>query len=95
MSVGTDPELSLYTRRSTGYYKVPSLLGVWYRGPFGHSGHVATLEDWLDKRRLDDDYVPTGFKPAFSKTMAVKGHEFGLEITEEEKAALIAFLKSL
>lgn len=95
MSVGTDPELSLYTRRSTGYYKVPSLLGVWYRGPFGHSGHVATLEDWFDKRRLDDDYVPTGFKPAFSKTMAVKGHEFGLEITKEEKAALIAFLKSL
>jgi hypothetical protein len=32
---------------------------------------------------------------AFSKTMAVKGHEFGLEITKEEKAALIAFLKSL
>lgn len=95
ISVETDPELTLYTRRGTGYYKVPSLLGVWYRGPFGHSGHVATLEDWLDKRRLADDYVPTGFKPAFVKTMAVKGHEFGLDITKEEKAALIAFLKTL
>ncbi len=95
MSVKTNPELALYTRRSTGYYKVPSLLGVWYRGPFGHSGHVASLEDWFDKRRLDDYYVPTGFKPAFSKTMAVKGHEFGLEITKKEKAALIAFLKTL
>ena len=95
VSVETNPELALYTRRGTGYYKVPSLLGVWYRGPFGHSGNVATLEDWLDKHRLDDDYVPTGFKPAFTKTMAIKGHEFGLEITKDEKIALIAFLKTL
>lgn len=95
ISVETDSELALYTRRGTGYYKVPSLLGVWYRGPFGHSGHVARLEDWFDKRRIEDDYVPTGFKPAFVKSMAVKGHEFGLDISKEEKEALIAFLKTL
>jgi hypothetical protein len=95
VSVETNPELALYTRRGTGYYKVPSLLGVWYRGPFGHSGNVATLEDWFDKRRLEDTYVPTGFRPAFLQTMAVKGHEFGLDITTEEKQALIAFLKTL
>ncbi len=35
-SVGTDPFLALKTRRGTGYYKVPSLKGVWYRGPFEH-----------------------------------------------------------
>jgi hypothetical protein len=95
ISVETNPDLALYTRRGTGYYKVPSLLGVWYRGPFGHSGNVATLEDWLDKRRLDNNYVPTGFKPPFVKTMAVKGHEFGLDISKEEKEALISFLKTL
>src|SRR5215475_3163487 len=27
-------------RRGTGYYKVPSLKGVWYRSMFGHSGWV-------------------------------------------------------
>src|SRR5262245_40829190 len=32
-SVGTDPTLTRTTRRGTGYYKVPSLKGVWYRGP--------------------------------------------------------------
>ncbi len=32
VSVGTDPRLTLQTRRGTGYYKVPSLKGVWYRG---------------------------------------------------------------
>jgi cytochrome c peroxidase len=30
------------------YYKVPSLKGVWYRGPFEHNGSVATFEDSLD-----------------------------------------------
>ncbi len=95
ISVETDPALTLYTRRGTGYYKVPSLLGLWYRGPFGHSGNIATLEDWLDKRRLEEDYVPGGYKPPFVKTMAVKGHEFGLDISSDEKEALIAFLKTL
>ena len=83
------------TRRGTGYYKVPSLRGVWYRGPFEHSGSVATLEDWFDPRRLDDDYVPTGFKPPDVKTRAVKGHEFGLKLPPDDKKALIAFLKTL
>ena len=32
ISVGTDPSLALKTRKGTGYYKVPSLKGVWYRG---------------------------------------------------------------
>jgi hypothetical protein len=31
ISVGTDPGLTMKTRRGTGYYKVPSLKGVWYR----------------------------------------------------------------
>jgi hypothetical protein len=43
-SIGTDANLTMTTRRGTGYYKVPSLKGVWYRGPFEHNGSVATLE---------------------------------------------------
>ena len=31
ISVGTNPDLALKTRRGTGYYKVPSLKGLWYR----------------------------------------------------------------
>jgi Zn-dependent membrane protease YugP len=56
---------------------------------------VATLEDWFDPRRLRDDYVPTGFKGYGVQTRAVKGHEFGLKLSQAEKAALIAFLKTL
>jgi hypothetical protein len=95
MSVGTDSNLALKARRGTGYYKVPSLKGVWYRGMFGHSGWCATLEDWFDPRRTRDDYVPTAFKPYGAKTYAVKGHPFGLNLSEEDRKALIAFLKTL
>jgi hypothetical protein len=95
MSVGTDPGLALQTRRGTGYYKVPSLKGVWYRNMFGHSGWCATLEDWFDPTRTHDSYVPTGFKPYGKDTYAVKGHPFGLDLTAEEKRDLIAFLKTL
>ena len=94
-SIGTDPRLTLQTRRGTGYYKVPSLKGVWYRGPFEHNGSIATLEDWFDPRRLRDDYIPTGFSGAGGKARAVKGHTFGLGLSPSDRHALIAFLKTL
>ena len=95
VSVGTDPRLAMTTRRGTGYYKVPSLKGVWYRGPFEHNGSVETLEDWFDPRRVRDDYVTTGWKGYGVKTRAVKGHEFGLKLSDDDRRALIAFLKTL
>jgi hypothetical protein len=95
MTIETDPRLTLRTRRGTGYYKVPSLRGVWYRSAFEHNGSVATLEDWFDERRLRDDYVPTNFVGYGVKTRAVKGHEFGLKLPDTEKKSLIAFLKTL
>jgi cytochrome c553 len=93
--VGTDPTVALETRGGTGYYRVPSLAGLWYRGPFEHNGSVATLEDWFDAARLRDDYVPTGYKGFGKTTRAVQGHEFGLKLSAGDKQALIAFLKTL
>jgi hypothetical protein len=78
ISVGTDPNFALKTRKGTGLYKVPSL-GVWYRGLFGHDGSVTTLEHWFDPARLRDDYMPSGFKGYKVTHRAVPGHEFGLE----------------
>ncbi len=74
---------------------MPSLKSVWYRGPFEHSGSVATLEDWFDPRRLRDDYVPTGFAGYKVRQRAVPGHEFALALSPNDKRALIAFLKTL
>ncbi len=95
VSVGTDAGLTTKTRRGTGYYKVPSLKGVWYRSMFGHSGWCATLDDWFDPRRVHDDYIPTGFKPNGNAPYPVKGHPFGFALSEDDRNALIAFLKTL
>jgi len=95
VSVATDPNLALKTRKGTGLYKIPSLRGVWYRGLYTHDGSVTTLEEWFDPARLSDDYVPSGFKGYKVTHRAVPGHEFGLKLSTEDKAALIAFLKTL
>jgi len=95
LSVGTDPGLALKTRKGTGYYKVPSLKGVWYRGRYLHDGSVASLEEMFNPDRLKDTHVPGGFIPAGVKTRAIKGHEFGLSLSAEERAELIAFLRTL
>ena len=95
LSVGTDPSQALKTRKGTGFYRVPSLKGLWYRGLYGHHGDVASLEDWLDPARLRDDYVPSGWKGYKTKHRAVRGHEFGLKLSTKDKQALIAFLRTL
>jgi hypothetical protein len=95
ISVGTDPSLALKTRKGTGLYKVPSLKGVWYRGMYNHDGSVTTLEEWFDPARLRADFVPSGFKGYKVTSRAVPGHTFGLKLSAEDKAALIAFLKTL
>jgi hypothetical protein len=95
VSVGTDPGQALRTRKGTGFYRVPSLKGVWYRGLYGHHGDVASLEEWFDPARLRDDYVPSGWKGYKTTHRAVPGHEFGLTLSQKDKQALIAFLKTL
>jgi hypothetical protein len=93
--VGTDPNLALKTRKGTGYYKPPSLKGVSYRGLYLHDGSVASLEEMFDPGRLSDDHVPSGFKGYKIEHRAIPGHEFGLRLSPEEKARLIAFLRTL
>jgi hypothetical protein len=93
--IGVDPRYTLDTHKGTGYYKVPSLKGVWYRGPFGHNGAAATLEDWFDPIRLSPEYLPTGFKGYDGKTRSIPGHPFGLQLSPAERKDLIAFLKTL
>ena len=49
--IGTDPRYTTETPKATGYYKVPSLKGLWYRGPLEHNGKAASLEEWFDPNR--------------------------------------------
>jgi cytochrome c peroxidase len=93
--VGTDPGLALDTRKGTGFYKVPSLKGVWYRGHYLHDGAVASLEEMFDPDRLKAAHIPGGWSPPGTESRAIRGHEFGLNLTPEEREQLIAFLRTL
>jgi len=93
--IDTDPGLALRTRKGTGYYRVPTLRGLWYRELLEHSGSIASLEEWFDRARLEPDHVPGGWRGPGVAKRAVPGHEFGLDLSDEEKAALIAFLRTL
>ena len=67
VSVGTDPDLTLKTRRGTGYYKVPSLKGVWYRS-MSTRGWCTTLKDGLTRIAWTTimclpDSSPTALRP--------------------------------
>jgi hypothetical protein len=95
ISVGTDPGLALHTRKGTGFYKVPSLKGVWYRGHYLHDGSVASLEEMFDPDRLKETHYPGGFTPPDKPQRAIKGHEFGLNLSHKERLQLIAFLRTL
>ncbi|HTL34312.1 MAG TPA: hypothetical protein VL326_14395 [Kofleriaceae bacterium] len=93
--IGTDPSMTLRTRKGTGFYRIPSLRGLWYRGLYEHGGSLATLEDWFDPARLRPDYQPTAFRGPGVTHRAVPGHEFGLDLDPDDKRALIAYLRTL
>ena len=95
VSVGTDPGLALATRKGTGYYKVPSLKDVWYRGHYLHDGSAGSLEEMFDPDRLQPSHVPGGWVAPGAKTRAIRGHEFGLKLEPSEREALAAFLRTL
>lgn len=92
ISVETDPGLTMHTRRGTGYYKVPSLRGLWYRARLFHDGSLASVDETLDPRRLDEGLPPTLEGEGLR---IVPGHEFGMELADREREALIAFLMTL
>jgi cytochrome c peroxidase len=95
VSVGTDPGLAMNTRKGTGFYKIPSLRGVWYRPALLHDGSAANLEEMFDPDRLRPDHEPGGWKGPGVAKRAIPGHPFGLALSAEDKSALLAFLRSL
>ncbi len=88
--VGTDPTLGLSAVRGTGTYRVPSLHGVASRGPLLHDGTVPSIDAMFD---------PTRPTPAFTGklhgTGAVPGHLFGLDLSGDDRTALVAYLHAL
>lgn len=77
--IGTDPAVGQSSERGTGHYRVPSLWLVGDRTQLMHHGQARTLERLLDPERLE----------------TIPGHPFGLTLSEDERADLIAFVKQI
>jgi hypothetical protein len=81
----------------TDGYAVLDLRGVWATAPYLHNGSVPTLEALLQPAALR----PKTFQTAgatFDTTQpgdSNQGHEFGTTLSDSDKAALLAYLRSL
>jgi hypothetical protein len=94
-SVATDAGLALRTRKGTGFYKIPTLRGLWYRPRLFHDASILTLEELFDPARLSPDYERKGWSPPGVTRGPVPGLEFLTTLSADDKTALIAFLRSL
>jgi hypothetical protein len=94
ISVGTDPNLALKTRKGTGFYRVPSLRMVWLETALLHDGSIGSLEEMFNPARVKPDFRSSNWAPV-TQSHAVEGHPFGLKLAPEDRADLIAFLRTL
>jgi hypothetical protein len=94
VSLGTDPNLALNTRKGTGFYRIPSLRMVWLQACLLHNCALGTLEEMFDRARLKPDFRASNWD-ASVPAHAVNGHLKGLDLSPEDRAALIAFLRTL
>ncbi|MEM9187715.1 MAG: hypothetical protein AAGF12_00965 [Myxococcota bacterium] len=78
-------------------YRAADLRGIWATPPYLHNGSVPTLEDLL----RPPAERPTSFeRHGFTVDTTTpgnenRGHEFGTAISEDERAALAAYLRTL
>src|SRR5439155_6062165 len=83
LDVGPDERIAV-----DGAFKIPGLRNVELTAPYFHNGGMATLEQVVDFYNRGGDYAQQD-----RETIRDAMHPLGL--TAGEKAALVAFLKSL
>lgn len=74
-----------------GHFKTPSLRNIELTAPYMHDGRLATLEDVVE--HYSTKVKPHPYLSAHMKDS--QGNPRHLNLSEEEKAALVAFLKTL
>lgn len=72
-----------------GKFKSPTLRNIEYTGPYMHNGKYATLEEVVN-------FYSEGLQPSETVDPLMKQlNNGGIQLTVEEKVALVAFLKTL
>jgi cytochrome c peroxidase len=75
--------------KDLGKYKTPTIRNIEYTAPYMHDGRFATLEEVVG-------FYSTGVQNTDTvDQLMVNASEGGSHLTESEKAALVAFLKTL
>ena len=92
-ALDTDPDPGYFaiTGDSLDYgkFKSPTLRNIEFTGPYMHDGSYATLEDVVD-------FYSSGLKKSATVDPLMKNLSAGgVQLNAEEKAALVAFLKTL
>lgn len=77
--IGTDAAAGTSKARGTGTWRVPSLRGVGGNAPYLHHGAFGTLEAMFAPGRQTSE----------------PGHEFGLDLDEDDRSALLAYLRTI
>jgi cytochrome c peroxidase len=72
-----------------GKFKVPSLRNVEYTGPYMHNGKLTSLSEVVDFYRTGVHDSPT------LDPLLKQNGKIGIEISDDEKTALIQFLRTL
>lgn len=82
--------------RHEGLFRPPSLRNVAVTGPYMHDGSMATLEEVIDSYAAGGRVISNGALAGDGRLFQNKSSFVrGFSLSDEEKAALIAFLKSL
>ena len=84
--VGTDASAALSDVRASGGYRIPSLRGIGRLAPYLHHGVFDSLEEMFDSARLNAPRPEDDGR---------YGHPFGLTASDDDIAALLAFLRSI
>ena len=80
----------------TGAFRAPSLRNVALTAPYMHDGSVATLHDVLSIYATGGRAVETGDRAGDGRLNPFKRKEVsGFEFSNEEREALLAFLRAL
>lgn len=88
--VGTDPALATGRGRGTGTYRVPALVRVADGAPYLHDGSVASLSELLSPARLQPGYAAGHLGPG-----PIPGHTAGTDLSSEDTASLLEFLRTI
>ncbi len=83
-------------KEDVGMFKAPSLRNIALTGPYMHDGSIATLEEVIDHYAAGGRTISTGPHKGIGRDNPNKSNLVqGFEISNEDRKALIAFLRSL